>query len=109
MEYRNLSLYIAAEQRTHHFVQADFHIAGGRCLFLSCCRAKVDQPRVFTRAAHIVVTDRTHNISPSLLSSAPQPKGCLHIRSRLVIQYSYVSTLHGAIRRLYPGEANVQL
>jgi hypothetical protein len=48
MEYRNTSC-IATEQRTHHFVKADFHIARGRYLFLS----------------------------PSL-SSAPQPKGCLH-------------------------------
>jgi hypothetical protein len=49
MEYRNTSFCIATEQRTHHFVKADFHIARGRYLFLS----------------------------PSL-SSAPQPKGCLH-------------------------------
>src|ERR1700722_2247629 len=56
MEYRNPSLWIATEQRTHHFVKADFRIAHGSYLFLS----------------------------PSLLSSAPQPKGCLHVRSRLV-------------------------
>jgi hypothetical protein len=58
-EYRNPSLCIAAEQRTHHFVKADFHIARGRYLFLSS----------------------------SLLSSAPQPKGCLHVRSRLVTSH----------------------
>jgi hypothetical protein len=28
-EYRNPSLCIATEQRTHHFVKADFHIARG--------------------------------------------------------------------------------
>lgn len=59
MEYRNPSLCIATEQCTHHFVKADFHIACGRYLFLS----------------------------PSLLSSAPQPKGCLHVRSRLVTSH----------------------
>lgn len=53
---QKLSLCIATEQCTHHFVKADFHIARGRYLFPS----------------------------PSLLFSAPQPKGCLHVRSRLV-------------------------
>jgi hypothetical protein len=56
MEYRNLSLCITTEQRKHHFVKVDFRIARDRYLFLS----------------------------PSLLSSTPQPKGCLRIGSRLV-------------------------